>query len=49
MSVLYIGTNEICLTNDSFSKILYKSTKDKIDYKHLIKNIGKKKMYYYYK
>lgn len=43
MSVLYIGTNEICLTNDSFSKILYKSTKDKIDYKHLIKNIGKKK------
>lgn len=43
MSILYIGSNEVCLTNNSFSKIIYKANKEKIDYNLLIKLLKKEK------
>ena len=43
MSILYIGSNEVCFVNNSFSKVIYQANKDGVDYTKLTKLIEKDK------
>lgn len=40
-NILYIGTNEVCLLNGSFSKVIYFSEKRTIDYKKVVDLVTK--------
>ena len=40
-NILYIGTNEVCLLNGSFSKVIYFSEKRAIDYKKVVSLVEK--------
>ena len=44
MDVLYIGSNEVCLTNSSFSKVYYYVEKHNINYDRLINLISGRKV-----
>ena len=41
MSILYIGNSDICLTDNSFSRVIYQAKKDEIQYDKLISLLPK--------
>ena len=39
MSVVYINSNEVCVSDDKFTKLYYNATQDIINYKQLMRSV----------